>query len=131
MLRLDGRVVGLTPWAAASRLSWDQTFSIQLERVSGFQLVHASSHNLDESREPGQAAGLQRVWIRYPGRALSAWTFPSCLPLCCSRVDGCSPNAVVSLFQKHVFVERNQILPYEGPDHPPSSVRCVCFGLLL
>ncbi|XP_029017132.3 serine/threonine-protein kinase N2-like isoform X2 [Betta splendens] len=32
VLRLDGRVVGLTRWAAASRLSWDQTFSVQLER---------------------------------------------------------------------------------------------------
>uniref|UniRef100_A0A7N6AFT7 Protein kinase N3 n=1 Tax=Anabas testudineus TaxID=64144 RepID=A0A7N6AFT7_ANATE len=32
VLRLDGRVVGLTRWAAVSRLSWDQTFYIQLER---------------------------------------------------------------------------------------------------
>ncbi|XP_063345480.1 serine/threonine-protein kinase N2-like isoform X2 [Pelmatolapia mariae] len=32
VLRLDGRVVGRTRWAAISRLSWDQTFYIQLER---------------------------------------------------------------------------------------------------
>ncbi|XP_067376005.1 serine/threonine-protein kinase N2-like isoform X3 [Channa argus] len=32
VLRLDGRVVGLTRWAAVSRLSWDQTFCVQLER---------------------------------------------------------------------------------------------------
>ncbi|XP_042278536.1 serine/threonine-protein kinase N2-like isoform X1 [Thunnus maccoyii] len=32
VLRLDGRVVGRTRWAAVSRLSWDQTFCIQLER---------------------------------------------------------------------------------------------------
>uniref|UniRef100_A0A7N9AU91 Serine/threonine-protein kinase N2-like n=1 Tax=Mastacembelus armatus TaxID=205130 RepID=A0A7N9AU91_9TELE len=32
VLRLDGRVVGQTCWAAVSRLSWDQTFCIQLER---------------------------------------------------------------------------------------------------
>uniref|UniRef100_I3K8X6 protein kinase C n=1 Tax=Oreochromis niloticus TaxID=8128 RepID=I3K8X6_ORENI len=32
VLRLDGRVVGQTCWAAISRLSWDQTFYIQLER---------------------------------------------------------------------------------------------------
>lgn len=32
MLRLDGRVVGRTRWASISRLSWDQTFYIQLER---------------------------------------------------------------------------------------------------
>lgn len=34
VLRLDGRVVGRTRWAAAHRLSWDQTFCFQLERVS-------------------------------------------------------------------------------------------------
>ncbi|XP_030579428.1 serine/threonine-protein kinase N2-like isoform X2 [Archocentrus centrarchus] len=32
VLRLDGRVVGRTCWAAVSRLSWDQTFCFQLER---------------------------------------------------------------------------------------------------
>ncbi|XP_045891961.1 serine/threonine-protein kinase N2-like [Micropterus dolomieu] len=32
VLRLDTRVVGQTRWAAVSRLSWDQTFCIQLER---------------------------------------------------------------------------------------------------
>ncbi|KAM9858650.1 serine/threonine-protein kinase N2-like [Aulostomus maculatus] len=32
VLRLDGRVVGRTRWAAVSRLSWDQTFCVQLER---------------------------------------------------------------------------------------------------
>ncbi|XP_068594968.1 serine/threonine-protein kinase N2-like [Brachionichthys hirsutus] len=32
VLRLDTRVVGRTHWAAASRLNWDQTFFIQLER---------------------------------------------------------------------------------------------------
>ncbi|XP_073321815.1 serine/threonine-protein kinase N2-like [Pagrus major] len=32
VLRLDTRVVGWTRWAAVSRLSWDQTFCIQLER---------------------------------------------------------------------------------------------------
>ncbi|XP_026041953.1 serine/threonine-protein kinase N2-like isoform X1 [Astatotilapia calliptera] len=32
VLRLDGRVVGRTRWASVSRLSWDQTFYIQLER---------------------------------------------------------------------------------------------------
>ncbi|XP_067428674.1 serine/threonine-protein kinase N2-like isoform X1 [Thunnus thynnus] len=32
VLRLDGQVVGRTRWAAVSRLSWDQTFCIQLER---------------------------------------------------------------------------------------------------
>ncbi|KAM4576051.1 serine/threonine-protein kinase N2-like isoform 2-T4 [Odontesthes bonariensis] len=32
VLRLDGRLVGRTCWAAAGRLSWDQTFCIQLER---------------------------------------------------------------------------------------------------
>ncbi|XP_076587365.1 serine/threonine-protein kinase N2-like isoform X2 [Chaetodon auriga] len=32
VLRLDTRVVGRTSWAAVSRLSWDQTFCIQLER---------------------------------------------------------------------------------------------------
>uniref|UniRef100_A0A1A7WA14 protein kinase C n=1 Tax=Iconisemion striatum TaxID=60296 RepID=A0A1A7WA14_9TELE len=31
-LRLDGRVVGWTRWAAVGRLSWDQMFYIQLER---------------------------------------------------------------------------------------------------
>ncbi|XP_014185289.1 serine/threonine-protein kinase N2 isoform X3 [Haplochromis burtoni] len=33
VLRLDGRVVGRTRWASISRLSWDQTFYIQLERL--------------------------------------------------------------------------------------------------
>ncbi|TNN52426.1 Serine/threonine-protein kinase N2 [Liparis tanakae] len=32
VLRLDGRVVGQTRWSAAGRLTWDQTFCIQLER---------------------------------------------------------------------------------------------------
>ncbi|XP_074495594.1 serine/threonine-protein kinase N2-like isoform X1 [Sebastes fasciatus] len=32
VLRLDTRVVGRTRWAAVSRLNWDQTFCIQLER---------------------------------------------------------------------------------------------------
>uniref|UniRef100_UPI0037E7EFA6 serine/threonine-protein kinase N2-like n=1 Tax=Semicossyphus pulcher TaxID=241346 RepID=UPI0037E7EFA6 len=32
VLRLDTRVVGRTCWATVSRLSWDQTFCIQLER---------------------------------------------------------------------------------------------------
>ncbi|XP_031161899.1 serine/threonine-protein kinase N2-like [Sander lucioperca] len=32
VLRLDTRVVGRTRWAAVSRLTWDQTFCIQLER---------------------------------------------------------------------------------------------------
>uniref|UniRef100_A0A087Y6G2 protein kinase C n=3 Tax=Poecilia TaxID=8080 RepID=A0A087Y6G2_POEFO len=32
VLRLDGRVVGRTRWAAAGGLSWDQVFCIQLER---------------------------------------------------------------------------------------------------
>ncbi|KAF6733915.1 Serine/threonine-protein kinase N2 [Oryzias melastigma] len=32
VLRLDGRAVGRTGWAAVSRLSWDQMFYIQLER---------------------------------------------------------------------------------------------------
>ncbi|XP_037535939.1 serine/threonine-protein kinase N2-like [Nematolebias whitei] len=32
VLRLDGRVLGRTRWAAAGRLSWDQMFYIQLER---------------------------------------------------------------------------------------------------
>ncbi|KAM4745035.1 serine/threonine-protein kinase N2-like [Anableps anableps] len=32
VLRLDGRVVGRTRWAAVGRLSWDQVFYIQLER---------------------------------------------------------------------------------------------------
>ncbi|XP_053276702.1 serine/threonine-protein kinase N2 [Pleuronectes platessa] len=32
VLRLDGRVVGRTRWATVSRLCWDQTFCIQLER---------------------------------------------------------------------------------------------------
>ncbi|XP_070760042.1 serine/threonine-protein kinase N2-like [Enoplosus armatus] len=32
VLRLDTRVVGRTRWAAVSRLSWDQTFCLQLER---------------------------------------------------------------------------------------------------
>ncbi|XP_041854830.1 serine/threonine-protein kinase N2-like isoform X2 [Melanotaenia boesemani] len=32
VLRLDGRVVGRTCWAAIGRVSWDQTFYIQLER---------------------------------------------------------------------------------------------------
>ncbi|KAA8592445.1 hypothetical protein FQN60_017900 [Etheostoma spectabile] len=32
VLRLDSRVVGRTRWAAVSRLTWDQTFCIQLER---------------------------------------------------------------------------------------------------
>ncbi|XP_047446966.1 serine/threonine-protein kinase N2-like isoform X2 [Mugil cephalus] len=32
VLRLDGRVVGQTHWAATGGLSWDQTFCIQLER---------------------------------------------------------------------------------------------------
>ncbi|XP_034397796.1 serine/threonine-protein kinase N2-like [Cyclopterus lumpus] len=32
VLRLDSRVVGRTRWCAASRLNWDQTFCIQLER---------------------------------------------------------------------------------------------------
>ncbi|XP_074527397.1 serine/threonine-protein kinase N2-like isoform X2 [Halichoeres trimaculatus] len=32
VLRLDTRVVGRTRWAAVSRLSWDQTFYIQMER---------------------------------------------------------------------------------------------------
>uniref|UniRef100_A0A671X7G0 protein kinase C n=1 Tax=Sparus aurata TaxID=8175 RepID=A0A671X7G0_SPAAU len=32
VLRLDTRVVDRTRWAAVSRLSWDQTFCIQLER---------------------------------------------------------------------------------------------------
>ncbi|KAK2838094.1 hypothetical protein Q5P01_015306 [Channa striata] len=32
VLRLDGRVVGLTRWAPVSRLSWDQRFCLQLER---------------------------------------------------------------------------------------------------
>ncbi|XP_077416727.1 serine/threonine-protein kinase N1-like [Vanacampus margaritifer] len=31
-LRLDGRVVGSTRWAAAGRLTWDQTFCLTLER---------------------------------------------------------------------------------------------------
>lgn len=34
VLRLDARVVGQTRWAPSSRLSWDQTFCLQLERVS-------------------------------------------------------------------------------------------------
>uniref|UniRef100_A0A8D3E2E4 protein kinase C n=1 Tax=Scophthalmus maximus TaxID=52904 RepID=A0A8D3E2E4_SCOMX len=33
VLRLDGRSVGRTRWAAAGRRSWDQTFCIQLERA--------------------------------------------------------------------------------------------------
>ncbi|MEQ2165990.1 hypothetical protein GOODEAATRI_022889, partial [Goodea atripinnis] len=37
VLRLDGRVVGRTHWAAVRRLSWDQGFYIQLERVSSRQ----------------------------------------------------------------------------------------------
>ncbi|XP_015229087.1 PREDICTED: serine/threonine-protein kinase N2-like isoform X1 [Cyprinodon variegatus] len=32
VLRLDGRLIGRTPWAAVSRLSWDQVFYVQLER---------------------------------------------------------------------------------------------------
>ncbi|KAM9744660.1 serine/threonine-protein kinase N2-like isoform 2-T2 [Menidia menidia] len=32
VLRLDGRVVGRTSWAATGRLSWETTFCIQLER---------------------------------------------------------------------------------------------------
>ncbi|XP_040010616.1 serine/threonine-protein kinase N2-like [Xiphias gladius] len=32
VLRLDGRLVGRTRWAAVGRLSWDQTFCVQLER---------------------------------------------------------------------------------------------------
>ncbi|XP_053182228.1 serine/threonine-protein kinase N2-like [Scomber japonicus] len=32
VLRLDGRVVGRTRWAAVGRLGWDQMFCIQLER---------------------------------------------------------------------------------------------------
>uniref|UniRef100_A0A4W6CQB4 protein kinase C n=1 Tax=Lates calcarifer TaxID=8187 RepID=A0A4W6CQB4_LATCA len=32
VLRLDGRLVGRTRWAAVSGLSWDQAFCIQLER---------------------------------------------------------------------------------------------------
>ncbi|XP_029367272.1 serine/threonine-protein kinase N2-like isoform X2 [Echeneis naucrates] len=32
VLRLDGRLVGRTRWAGVSRLSWDQTFCIHLER---------------------------------------------------------------------------------------------------
>lgn len=34
VLRLDARVVGQTRWAPISQLSWDQTFCLQLERVS-------------------------------------------------------------------------------------------------
>ncbi|TNM90086.1 hypothetical protein fugu_004320 [Takifugu bimaculatus] len=33
VLRLDARVVGQTRWAPSSRLSWDQTFCLQLERT--------------------------------------------------------------------------------------------------
>ncbi|KAG7219199.1 hypothetical protein INR49_019259 [Caranx melampygus] len=33
VLRLDGRLVGRTRWAAVSRLTWDQKFCIQLERL--------------------------------------------------------------------------------------------------
>ncbi|TWW60836.1 Serine/threonine-protein kinase N2 [Takifugu flavidus] len=33
VLRLDARVVGQTRWAPSSRLSWDQTFCLQMERT--------------------------------------------------------------------------------------------------
>ncbi|KAM7391077.1 hypothetical protein PAMP_021793 [Pampus punctatissimus] len=39
VLRLDGRVVGRTRWAAVSRLSWDQTFCIQLERSRELEIA--------------------------------------------------------------------------------------------
>lgn len=39
VLRLDGRAVGRTGWAAVSGLSWDQMFYIQLERVSEAALL--------------------------------------------------------------------------------------------
>lgn len=46
MLRLDGRVVGRTCWAAVNRLSWDQTFCIQLERVSETATVYSTSDHI-------------------------------------------------------------------------------------
>lgn len=46
MLRLDGRVVGRTCWAAVNRLSWDQTFCIQLERVSEAATVYSTSDRI-------------------------------------------------------------------------------------
>lgn len=46
MLRLDGRVVGRTCWAAVNRLSWDQTFCIQLERVSEAATVYSTSDHI-------------------------------------------------------------------------------------
>uniref|UniRef100_G3PPJ4 Protein kinase N3 n=1 Tax=Gasterosteus aculeatus aculeatus TaxID=481459 RepID=G3PPJ4_GASAC len=39
VLRLDGRVVGRTRWAAVSRLTWDQTFCIQLERARELEVA--------------------------------------------------------------------------------------------
>ncbi|KAM8885868.1 serine/threonine-protein kinase N2-like isoform 2-T4 [Spinachia spinachia] len=39
VLRLDGRVVGRTRWSAVSRLTWDQTFCIQLERARELEVA--------------------------------------------------------------------------------------------
>ncbi|KAL6114906.1 uncharacterized protein ACO6RY_05572 [Pungitius sinensis] len=39
VLRLDGRLVGRTRWSAVSRLTWDQTFCIQLERARELEVA--------------------------------------------------------------------------------------------
>lgn len=47
VLKVDNRLVGRTHWRALSKDAWDQSFSIELERVSVlFNTSRSSSHVL-------------------------------------------------------------------------------------
>jgi len=44
VLKMDNAVVGQTAWKTVGDQSWDQTFTVELERVSAHAHAHAHAH---------------------------------------------------------------------------------------
>lgn len=46
VLKVDNRIVGRTHWRQLGKEAWGQSFSIELERVSGFYFTSQSSSSV-------------------------------------------------------------------------------------
>ena len=65
VLKLDNSVVGQTAWRTVGEQAWDQTFTVELERVGTYSTVHTSPLSLGNvqraERMPMRTKALAKV----------------------------------------------------------------------
>lgn len=71
VLKLDNTVVGQTAWRTVGEQAWDQTFTVELERVSAH--THTLTHICTETQKLLQICILHKSLCKCPLRKTNCW----------------------------------------------------------